>query len=96
VIAQYCTWSASSAWIAGAPPLNARCTAFSPERRLISSPTRKESVPGPGEEKFSRPGCCLAASMNSRSVEPLIEGFPPTNSGKRASWVTAAKSRKVS
>src|SRR5262249_23268149 len=96
VIAQYCTWSASSAWIAGAPPLNARCTAFSPERRLISSPTRKESVPGPGEEKLRRPGCAFAAAMNSRSVDPLTDGFAPTKSGKRASCVTGAKSRKVS
>src|SRR5262249_62356377 len=79
-----------------APPLNARCTAFSPERALISSPTRKESVPGPGEEKLSFPGRAFAASMNSRSVDPLTLRLAPTNSGKRASCVTGAKSRNVS
>jgi hypothetical protein len=54
------------------------CAALSPERRLISSPTRKLSVPTPGDAKLTPPGRALAASMNSRRVEPFAAALAPT------------------
>ena len=87
-----CVSPASSACVAGAPPLNGMCTTSVPVSTLNSSPARWPALPLLPEPNASLPGLALAYAMNSFTLLTGDDALTTSTLGVTAISVIGAKS----
>ena len=90
------TSPASSAVVAGAPPLYGTWTTFTPAMTLNISPAMWKPLPLLAEAKLSLPGCALASAISSSTFFAGTAGFTTSTNGPVASMLTGSKSLTVS
>ncbi len=87
-----CVSPASSACVAGAPPLNGMCTASVSVSTLKSSPARWPALPLLPEPNASLPGFAFVYAMNSFTLFTGEFAFTTSTFGVIAMSVIGAKS----
>src|SRR6266545_202409 len=91
-----CVSPASSACVAGAPPLNGTWTIAAAVSTLKSSPARWPALPVLPEPKLSLPGFAFAYAMNACADATGSEGLTTSTFGVVATSVIGAKSLTAS